>query len=593
MKKFLGMIFALLIAVPAAFGARPINPVMQAQQQRVPFISAPNLPGGGGAGTQHTPPANTPTTPPPPAYSVQNCMNDLSACVEGSLPGGISAMFELSMRTAVLSGMELCGDIVERCVMQARTLNDQLAYNQTGRSGVWHDFNSRVIQPAYFSMVMRNNGGLTPNQAERVCLLMDRNVHGGSFAAVGGLDNVQGSFGLNNVTNEFNQNIGQFNQQGGARPSDHHDPLGRSGVSQAHLRGHYGRWNAREGICQSRVAAYRSGNLITLNALGFGSEWGNFGNGAAEVWVTAGESFECKGGMFEGRILNQTATMAIVGVGGGALVGATTGAIIGAATNEARHRGGLATEYCTDDVFRTALRDAIRTARQSPTGPAGDWDAVAAAAEVQSISNISINPRNCRPVVESLLGGPFEDQINDILSEQGNWGTAGSRAVVGGLAGAGIGAAAGGIATAITTFIERNNVECRVGDGLDAIAYGRSGRVRTLREYYVDWALNLPETLIVNTVVQGADENERCVVWNSACNSIVTNGDCNSAAILLQADASLSRAQVNNACLWSNGRCMPNLNVSIARGICTCPVGQIVNTAGHNVGTPGTQCVNP
>jgi len=651
MKKFLGTIFAgfaVLVAVPA-FGARPISaqPQVMVATQRAPFLTVPNLPGGGGAGTQGNVSTNQ---PPPAAFTVQDCMNQLSACVEGSLSGGIAAMFELSMRTAILSGMDLCGEIVERCVISATVLNinaqgnqtNVRAYAQTGRSGVWHDFNSRVVQPAYFNMVMRNNGGLTPNQAERVCLLIDRNVHGDSFAAVGG-GTGGGSFAWNNVTGEFGQPIGQFNEQGGTRPTP--DPLGRQGIGIDHQRGHYGRWNAREGTCSVRVAAYRSGNLITLNQL-----LGMGGQGDAETWINAGESFSCTGNLFDGRILNQTATAALIGVGGGTVLGAGIGAGIGGAgvgnvllgaTAGAAAGGiiggvidsreddnnffgtGMVTgvvvgagvgtiagatvgiirayrdnQSCEDPQFQRDLQTALNNVADrgfaetnAPATVADEWatlrgiavpDAAAAADRRILIGTGTRGLQNCHRVMNTLaegnLGGAEQLIERELMAVRGDPRAAGNRALAHTVGGAAIGAAAGGIATAITTFIERNNVECRIGDGLDSVGYGRSGRVPTLREFYVDWALNLPETLIVNTVVQGANDDERCVAWNAACNSVITSGDCNNVAILLQSLTSLSRTQVNTACFWTSGQCRPRLAISQAQGgICPCPAGQSVN----------------
>ena len=62
------------------------------------------------------------------------------------------------------------------------------------------------------------------------------------------------------------------------------------------------------------------------------------------------------------------------------------------------------------------------------------------------------------------------------------------------LTGAAIGAGTGGLATAITAFVEKNNINCRLGDGLEQIGYGKSMRVGTLRDFYVKWNLCLPES---------------------------------------------------------------------------------------------------
>ena len=61
--------------------------------------------------------------------------------------------------------------------------------------------------------------------------------------------------------------------------------------------------------------------------------------------------------------------------------------------------------------------------------------------------------------------------------------------------GAAIGAGTGGVATAITAFVEKNNISCRVGDGLNTVAFGKSHSIDTLKDFYVKWNLRLPDTV--------------------------------------------------------------------------------------------------
>jgi len=49
----------------------------------------------------------------------------------------------------------------------------------------------------------------------------------------------------------------------------------------------------------------------------------------AEVWKPAGSSFSCNKDLFGFSLLNQTSTVAVVGIGGGTVVGAGIGAIAG------------------------------------------------------------------------------------------------------------------------------------------------------------------------------------------------------------------------------------------------------------------------
>ena len=59
--------------------------------------------------------------------------------------------------------------------------------------------------------------------------------------------------------------------------------------------------------------------------------------------------------------------------------------------------------------------------------------------------------------------------------------------------GAAVGAGTGGLATAITAFVERNNINCRVGDGLSQVGFGKSHSIGTLKDFYIKWNLNLPD----------------------------------------------------------------------------------------------------
>ena len=49
--------------------------------------------------------------------------------------------------------------------------------------------------------------------------------------------------------------------------------------------------------------------------------------------------------------------------------------------------------------------------------------------------------------------------------------------------GAATGVGAGGLATAITAFVERSNITCKVGDGLNSVALGKSHVIDTLRDF--------------------------------------------------------------------------------------------------------------
>ena len=135
------------------------------------------------------------------AYTVAMCMDDVYRCIiSGALPNGINDMFNEDLRNAIVNGMGVCSVQVDKCVEQVRR-NCSNVYRST--EDVWIDFNARKVQPDYYNFVLRKTG-LTPNQAENTCLLLDRNTYGGSFNAVSN---------MGNVTAEYNQKVGAYNGQ--------------------------------------------------------------------------------------------------------------------------------------------------------------------------------------------------------------------------------------------------------------------------------------------------------------------------------------------------------------------------------------------
>ena len=248
-------------------------------------------------------------------YTVETCMNELQACINnGALPNGMNDMFNEDVRNAIINGMGLCAVQVDRCMENVRRDCEKV---YTSASAVWIDFNSRRVQPEYYNFVLRKTG-LTPNQAENTCLLLDRNVYGSSFAALNA-NNV--------VTNEYQKVVGAYNSQmNNTLTKD--NPIGvdvnTNGMVDAQ-RGHYARWDAATATCLVRVAAYNKDKHITNNWL-----FGAIGDDQpAEVWQPAGSSFTCNKDLFGFSLMNNTKTVAVVGVGGGAVLGASIGAMSG------------------------------------------------------------------------------------------------------------------------------------------------------------------------------------------------------------------------------------------------------------------------
>ena len=250
------------------------------------------------------------------AYTVENCMNDVLRCINGgALPGGLNDLFNEDFRNAIENGMGICSVQVDKCITDVRK-DCRNVYRSAG--DVWIDFNSRRVQPEYYSFVLRKTG-LTPNQAENTCRVLDKNTYGSSFTAVSN---------SGNVTAEYNKTVGAYNGQHGNilvknQPMGVDVNDGNPGVDGA--RGHYARWDAASATCLVRVAAYNKNEQIKNSWL-----FGALGNDKpAEVWQAAGETFTCNKDLFGFSLMNDTNTAAVVGVGGGTLLGAGIGLAAG------------------------------------------------------------------------------------------------------------------------------------------------------------------------------------------------------------------------------------------------------------------------
>lgn len=130
------------------------------------------------------------------------------------------------------------------------------------------------------------------------------------------------------------------------------------------------------------------------------------------------------------------------------------------------------------------------------------------------------------------------------------------------LIGAGTGAALGGTATAITAFVERNNINCRVADGLAQVQLGKSYTIDRLRDFYVKWALNLPQTLAPTAVVSNCDN------WQLTCAMFTDLEECASVQFNYRPGNLSSTTLVQNPCRASGSACIANLPVAQSYGVC-------------------------
>lgn len=520
-------------------------------------------------------------------YTVENCMDDVLRCVNsGALPGGLNDLFNADLRHAIENGMGVCTVQVDKCVTDVR--RDCRNVYRSG-ADVWIDFNSRRVQPAYYSFVLRKTG-LTPNQAENTCRLLDKNTYGASFTAVSN---------LGNVTSEYNNRVGAYNEQRDGTLSkaqtmgvDVND--GNPGVDGA--RGHYARWDASTATCLVRVAAYNKDKQIKNSWL-----FGAVGNDKpAEIWKEVGETFTCNKDLFGFSLMNDTNTAAVVGIGGGTLLGAGIGAAAGHGAEKfdcanQKHRdllmdelnkirGGinllnkfmddqkistseLREKQCENivDVYRKLdvpldsnglkITEQVRIKIEVEGGDSG-----IAEQDVAAVANALTNAsRNEEELLEQykLSEVVFNESVKSLLDD----GVKGNRGVATAI-GAASGAAAGGLATAITAFVEKNNISCRVGDGLEVVAYGKSYSIGNLRDFYVKWDLRLPDTVAPTAHVTD------CQSWQEMCATYTDTKLCETAQFNYKPAGAPTIKSIPSACVMSGSVCIENYPVAKSYGAC-------------------------
>lgn len=606
-------------------------------------------------------------------YTIDSCMNDIFACVNnGGLAHGLNDMFNEELRNAIVNGMGLCQIQVERCVSEVRR---DCANVYRSASDVWIDFNARKVQPEYYNFVLRKTG-LTPNQAENTCRLLDKNTYGSSFAAVSN---------NGNVTAEYNKLIGAYNgQQGGVLIKN--NPQGvqvndnNPGVDGQ--RGHYARWDATTATCYLRVAAYNKDTHIKNSWL-FGAAGDDR---PAEVWRATGDTFSCNKDLFGFSLMNDTSTAAVVGVGGGTVLGVGVGAIAGHGKrafdcDNDKHREMLLEELQSDGTIyvineymdsgdripptvkelqngqceniiklyyrysqiSTALQDcqdvtkidrettnsikfkfncdntsaeALNRCFKEKVPPCADSgfqnenqcerrllamcedssidDCYVTLYQVGVDANVMVDVRksiidtethtcsfksinlakvkgddiycasgeDCETISNirtdvKRLGNVFTKDIAELIrnGEKSNMGKS-----IG--IGAAVGAGTGGLATAITAFVERSNINCRVGDNLAQVGMGKSYSIGSLKDFYVKWGLNLPDT------VQPTQTANDCASWKRACGLLTDLNQCANAQLNYKSADAVTTTLVNTPCVVSGSACIENYPVAKSYGAC-------------------------
>ena len=599
------------------------------------------------------------------AYTVDMCMDDVLRCINnGALPNGLNNLFNEEVRHAVENGMGLCISQIEKCVTDVRR---DCANVYRSAADVWIDFNSRKVQPEYYNFVLRKTG-LTPNQAENTCRLLDKNTYGASFAAVAD----DGT-----TTAEYKKTVGAYNSQQGNRlvktnPQGVKVNDGNTGVDGS--RGHYARWDAETATCLIRVAAYNKDKHISNSWL-----FGAAGNDKpAEVWKAAGDTFSCNKDLFGFSLMNDTSTVAVVGIGGGTVLGAGIGAIAGHGKREfncnlGKHREllmdelkdgravGILNEYIENDVdiskksmdektcdeivelfdkyyqYETAIaecKDAEYEYKSSITVKLSFVTTSDEAAAVKAVApwcydggyktveecqnfldlqctlagdvdkcrkkltekgvkftELSVSPKKLVDGQDCTLKALNLDKANgdgiycskggicitasnvetelkrlnsvfgkDITNLMINGEKSNMAKSVG--IGAAVGAGTGGLATAITAFVERNNISCRVGDGLEQVAFNKSYSIDTLKDFYVKWNLRVPDVVAPTATITD------CQSWKNTCATFADLEQCAAAQFNYKPAGALMTILVSQACMVSGSACIENYRVAQSQGAC-------------------------
>lgn len=593
------------------------------------------------------------------AYTVDMCMDDVLRCINnGALPNGLNNLFNEEVRHAVENGMGLCISQIEKCVTDVRR---DCANVYRSAADVWIDFNSRKVQPEYYNFVLRKTG-LTPNQAENTCRLLDKNTYGASFAAVAD----DGT-----TTAEYKKTVGAYNSQQGNRlvktnPQGVEVNDGNTGVDGS--RGHYARWDAETATCLIRVAAYNKDKHISNSWL-----FGVAGNDKpAEVWKAAGDTFSCNKDLFGFSLMNDTSTVAVVGIGGGTVLGAGIGAIAGHGKREfncnlGKHREllmdelkdgravGILNEYIDKDVditqksmdeetcdeivelfdkyyqYETAIAEckdaeylysssitvnmtfdetkgeeaAVRnTASWCLEGGhttvsacknflnrecvnAGSVEACEALllrkgvvfTSVSQGAKTLVDGQDCTLKALNLdkangegiycskggicitasnvetelkrLNSVFGKDITNLMINGEKSNMAKSVGI-----GAAVGAGTGGLATAITAFVERNNISCRVGDGLEQVAFNKSYSIDTLKDFYVKWNLRVPDVVAPTATITD------CQSWKNTCATFADLEQCAAAQFNYKPAGASTTILVSSVCTVSGSACIENYKVA-------------------------------
>ena len=128
--------------------------------------------------------------------------------------------------------------------------------------------------------------------------------------------------------------------------------------------------------------------------------------------------------------------------------------------------------------------------------------------------------------------------------------------------GAAVGAGTGGLATAITAFVERNNINCRVGDGLVQVGFNKSHSIDTLKDFYVKWNLRVPDVVAPTATISD------CQSWKNTCATFADLEQCADAQFNYKPAGAPTTTLIRSVCTVSGSACIENYPVAKSHGAC-------------------------
>ncbi|MBQ5699924.1 MAG: hypothetical protein IIV74_01355, partial [Alphaproteobacteria bacterium] len=128
--------------------------------------------------------------------------------------------------------------------------------------------------------------------------------------------------------------------------------------------------------------------------------------------------------------------------------------------------------------------------------------------------------------------------------------------------GAAVGAGTGGLATAITAFVERNNISCLVGDGLVQVGFGKTHSIDSLRDFYVKWNLHVPDVIAPSATVSD------CQSWRNTCATFADLEQCEEAQFNYKPAGAPTTTLIRSVCSVSGSACIENYPVAKSHGAC-------------------------